>query len=1013
MVHPFAAGGAAAAARLRPLVRRVRDRGGLCGGRPAGLRPGRAHLHPTGGVLPEADPGAQPAAARRDRGEPRRATAGPRGRQTAGPAEAPRAAARDTGAAQGQGTRDRLNTTAGSPALLGSVVRRDAGVVARLRAAGAVILGKASLSEWCNFRSVSSPSGWSARGGQGLNPYNLSADPCGSSSGSAIAVAANMVSVSLGTETDGSILCPSASNGVVGIKPTVGLTSRAGVIPISLRQDTVGPICRTVADAVHLLDVIVGFDPMDSAATSYASKFIPRGGYKQFLRTDGLKGKRLGILKEPSSVFQQDHFDTLRKMGAVLIDDLEIANASIILDSMKSGEEVAMLAEFKLSLDAYLSGLSSSPVRSLADVIDFNNKHSVEERTEELGQEVFLAAQKTSGIGPVEEMAIAQMRSLSENGFEKLMKEHNLDAVVTPDATASSILAIGGYPGITVPAGYGGDGSPFGLTFGGLKGSEPKLIEIAYGYEQATRVRKPPHIKRPRLINTLPMSKLTSLLLMTLLLLGGAVSCGGFEMEEATVEGVQRAFDRGKLTSARLVEYYLERIRELNPLLRAVIEVNPDALAQARRADRERARQLRIGRRRRGALHGVPVLLKDMLGTRDRLNTTAGALALLGSAVARDAGVVARLRAAGAIILGKASMSEWAHLRSAAIPDGWSARGGQGLNPYNLSADPCGSSSGSAIAVAANMAAVSLGTETDGSILCPSAANGVVGIKPTVGLTSRAGVLPISPRQDTIGPMCRTVADAVHLLDVIVGYDPRDSEATSNASKLIPRGGYKQFLRTAGLKGKRLGILREPFFSFPAGSVKAKAFEHHFTTLRKMGAVLIDNLEIANASIILDVTKSGELSVLLAEFKLHLNAYLLELPTSPVRSLADVIDFNNKHRVEERMDEFGQPMLLEAQNTSGIGPVEERAIAQMRAYSTNGLEKLMKEQNLDAVVTPDASASSILAIGGYPGITVPAGYDGAPFGMTFGGLRGSEPKLIEAAYGFEQATRVRKPPLIK
>ncbi|MQL76417.1 hypothetical protein Taro_008786 [Colocasia esculenta] len=523
--------------------------------------------------------------------------------------------------------------------------------------------------------------------------------------------------------------------------------------------------------------------------------------------------------------------------------------------------------------------------------------------------------------------------------------------------------------------------------------------------------RPPPSSPFSGLNNTLLISVSTPLLLAALLLLGGAVSCGGFEIDEATVEGIQRAFDRGQLTSTRLVSYYLEMIRELNPLLHAVIEVNPDALWQASRADRERA-----WLRRRGAMHGIPVLLKDNLGTRDRLNTTAGSLALLGSVVSRDAGVVARLRAAGAIILGKASLSEWLAFRSMSVPNGWSSRGGQGLNPYNLSADPCGSSSGSAIAVAANMVSVSLGTETDGSILCPSASNGVVGIKPTVGLTSRAGVVPISPRQDTVGPICRTVADAVHLLDAIVGFDPRDSAATSYASKFIPRGGYKQFLRTDGLKGKRLGILKEPSSVFQrADPVAANAFKDHFDTLRKMGAVLIDILEIANASIILDPIKSGEAVALLAEFKLSLNAYLSELPSSPVRSLADVIDFNNKHSVEEKTNEFGQTIFLAAQNTSGIGPVEEMAIAQMRSLSENGMEKLMKEHNLDAVVTPDATAASILAIGGYPGITVPAGYggDGAPFGITFGGLKGSEPKLIEIAYGFEQATRVRKPPHIE
>ncbi|KAB1207602.1 hypothetical protein CJ030_MR7G022904 [Morella rubra] len=326
-------------------------------------------------------------------------------------------------------TKDKLNTTAGSYALLGSVVPRDAGVVKKLRKAGAIIIGKASLSEWAHFRSAYAPSGWSGRSGQGKNPYVLSADPCGSSSGSAISVAANLVAVSLATETDGSIICPSSHNSAVGIKPTVGLTSRAGVIPISPRQDTVG----TVSDAVYVLDEIVGLDYRDKA-TIKASLYIPRGGYKQFLKANGLRGKRLGILV-------------------------------------------------------------SSPVRTLADVIAFNNKFSDLEKTKEYGQNFFLESQATNGFGDKEKAALLDMSRLTLNGFVKVMKEHKLDALVTPGADFTAVLAIGGFPGISVPAGYGSNGVPIGICFGGLRGSEPKLIEIAYGFEQATKIRKPPSFK--------------------------------------------------------------------------------------------------------------------------------------------------------------------------------------------------------------------------------------------------------------------------------------------------------------------------------------------------------------------------------------------------------------------------------------------------------------------------------------------------------------------------------------
>uniref|UniRef100_A0A7N0TDN0 Amidase domain-containing protein n=1 Tax=Kalanchoe fedtschenkoi TaxID=63787 RepID=A0A7N0TDN0_KALFE len=485
-----------------------------------------------------------------------------------------------------------------------------------------------------------------------------------------------------------------------------------------------------------------------------------------------------------------------------------------------------------------------------------------------------------------------------------------------------------------------------------------------------------------------------------------------FTIREATVDGFRAAFHANELTSTQLVQFYLREIRLLNPTLRGVIEVNPDAVHQAAVADEER----RYGSKRAShALHGIPVLLKDNIGTKDKLNTTAGSFALLGSVVARDAGVVRKLKEAGAIILGKASLSEWAYFRSLTAPNGWSARGGQGLNPYNLSADPCGSSSGSAISVAANMVAVSLGTETDGSILYPAHANSVVGIKRTLGLTSRAGVVPISPRQDTVGPICRTVADAVYVLDTIVGFDPDDAQETGEAAKYIPHGGYKQYLSRDGLRGKRLGIVRNPFWTFPNGSAQAQAFEAHFATLRQEGANLVDDLEIANIDTILNSTASGEALLLLAEFKLSLNAYLNKsLVVSPARSLAEIIAFNQQNSGLEMIDEFGQNIFLLSQATNGIGQLEHQALSNLENLSANGFEKLMKQHQLDAILTPGPNVAPVLAVGGFPGISVPAGFnaEGVPFGLTFGGLKGSEPKLIEIAYGFEQATKARKQPTL-
>ncbi|KAK8935141.1 Fatty acid amide hydrolase [Platanthera zijinensis] len=492
---------------------------------------------------------------------------------------------------------------------------------------------------------------------------------------------------------------------------------------------------------------------------------------------------------------------------------------------------------------------------------------------------------------------------------------------------------------------------------------------------------------------------------------GASFHSPAMDYGESTISDIQSYFADGSLTSRQLVSFYLARIQSLNPYLHAVIEVNPDALSDADTADCQRLSGSPLSR---GILHGIPILLKDNIVTRDRLNTTAGSLALLGSVVPRDAGVAARLRSAGAIILGKASLSEWAYYRFEDAPSGWSARGGQGINPYVASAGTCGSSSGSAVSAAAGMTAVALGTETHGSIICPASLNSVVGIKPTVGLTSRAGVIPVTPRQDTVGPMARTVADAVAVLEAMVGYDKRDSEATAAAAAFVPEGGYMQFLKEDGLKGKRVGILRKGFFNFVQGSLEKKTLEQHFHVMRKKGAILIDNLEIANASIIQNGAESGEDVAMLAEFKLSVNAYLSELVISPVRSLAEVIAFNNEHKIQEMIEEYGQQRFLDAEKMNGIGRIERAAIKKLGELSENGLEKLMKEKKLDAVVTPNYSCISFLAINGYPGISVPAGYgkSGVPFGICFGGLKGSEPTLIEISYAFEQATKVRKPPLI-
>ncbi|HEX5441301.1 MAG TPA: amidase [Ktedonobacterales bacterium] len=493
------------------------------------------------------------------------------------------------------------------------------------------------------------------------------------------------------------------------------------------------------------------------------------------------------------------------------------------------------------------------------------------------------------------------------------------------------------------------------------------------------------------------------------------------DLEEQTIADLQAAMESGQRSSRQLVEAYVERIQALDasgPTLRAVIELNPDALAIAEALDRERTE-----RGARGALHGIPILLKDNIDTADRMETTAGSLALVGAKRAQDAFVAARLRAAGAVLLGKANMSEWANFRSTHSSSGWSARGGQALNPYALDRTPCGSSSGSATAVAANLCAASVGTETDGSILCPASINGVVGVKPTVGLTSRAGVIPISHSQDTVGPFGRTVADAAILLAALVGADARDPATQARAGQHPAE--YRQYLNADALHGARIGIPRENHTGF---SEKTDAvFANVVETLQSLGAVLVDPANLPSSKEMR--TSEAELAVLLYEFKADLNAYLAALgPEAHAHTLEDLIAFNRAHAAQE-MPYFGQELFEMAQEK---GPLTDEEYMKARAECLRlardeGIDAVMREHNLDALCMPTGEpawkidlidgdhsmggASQPAALAGYPAISVPAGYTfGLPLGVTFMGLAFTEPKLIGFAYAFEQATKVRRAP---
>jgi amidase len=491
-----------------------------------------------------------------------------------------------------------------------------------------------------------------------------------------------------------------------------------------------------------------------------------------------------------------------------------------------------------------------------------------------------------------------------------------------------------------------------------------------------------------------------------------------FELDEMTISDLEDGMKSGRFTARSLVEKYSARIDEIDkhgPAINSVLELNPDALSIADALDQERK-----SKGPRGPLHGIPVLIKDNIDTADRMMTTAGSLALVGSKPAKDSFVAERLRTAGAVILGKTNLSEWANIRSSHSTSGWSGRGGLTKNPYALDRNPCGSSSGSGAGVSANLCAAAIGTETDGSIVCPSSSNGVAGIKPTVGLVSRGGIIPISHSQDGAGPMCRTVRDAAIMLGALTGIDPRDS--ATNASQGNSSTDYAQFCDPHGLKGARIGVARK-YFGF--NDAVDALMEQSLDVMKKQGATLIDPADIETVG----KFDESELLVLMYELKADLNAYLAGLgPNSPVRTLKDVIDFNDRNR-EKEMPYFGQDLFVKAE---AKGPLTEKAYLDALAKNhqlarIEGIDSTMDKYHLDATVAPTGGpawitdlvngdhvaggSSNAAAVAGYPNINVTAGFiSGLPVGISFFARAWSEPTLIRLSFAFEQATKARQSP---
>ncbi|MFY9803341.1 MAG: amidase [Candidatus Acidiferrales bacterium] len=490
-----------------------------------------------------------------------------------------------------------------------------------------------------------------------------------------------------------------------------------------------------------------------------------------------------------------------------------------------------------------------------------------------------------------------------------------------------------------------------------------------------------------------------------------------FELDEITIAELQDAMKSGQHTARSIAELYLARIDAIDkngPAINSVIETNPDALSIADALDKERKEK-----GPRGPLHGIPVLLKDNIDTADRMSTTAGSLALIGAKPPKDSFVAQKLRQAGAVILAKSNPSEWANIRSSHSTSGWSGRGGLTKNPYALDRNPCGSSSGSGAGVSANVCALAIGTETDGSIVCPSSANGTVGIKPTVGLVSRSGIIPISHTQDGAGPMCRTVRDAAILLGALTGVDPDDPATAASAGKSY--ADYAYFLGP-NRPGARIGVVRK-YFGF--NDAVDALMEQAIAVLKSNGAIIIDPADIET----IGKTGHNEELVLLYELKADLNAYLARLgPSAPVHTLKEIIAFNEKNRATE-MPYFGQDMFLKAEAKGPLTTPEylDALNNNLRLARQEGIDATMDKFKLDALVAPTGGpawltdlidgdnaggqSSTAAAVACYPSVSLPAGYiSGLPVGISFFGRAWSEPQLISLAYAFEQATKVRKPP---
>jgi amidase len=897
-----------------------------------------------------------------------------------------------------------MPTTAASIVLEHSVPDRDAFVVRRLKAAGAVILGKLNLTEFAAYVSNNQQSGNSSLGGQVLNPYDTSTDPGGSSAGSGVAAAAGFAALTVGSDSEGSIISPATQNGVVGIRPSTGLWSRSGVVPISETQDTLGPLTQTVKDAALLLQAGAGHDPDDPRTDD--SPVNP--DFLSGLKPDALQGARIGVNGTNANYVAARN--ALTALGATVVP--------ISVPALPTQGSI-LNREFRRDLNTYLSTLPpSAPIKSFDEAYDYLKAHP--EEGLKYGDSRIGPSSTYHLERPDEEAEYEQVKATgvanSKTYLDGLLNQgagpdDDLDAILQLQLGLISPAAFASYPIVSVPAGFIADtGRPINVTFVGRRYSEAKLLGYAYAYEQGTKLRRAPSEVNPASWRCVPGPRYNP------------HSCGPFsgfagpltdalvapplDLERLDVSEIKRRFGNGTLTSAGLVKAYLDRIKFVNnqgPGIDAVRSVNPAAATQAAAADAARARG-----DAQGPLAGIPVLVNDTIDVAG-MATTAGSMALEDLSPAADAALVTRLKAAGAIILGKVNVTELNGMVSTGQPAGYGALHGQVLNPYDMRSTVNGSSAGAVAAAASGLAAATVGVETDASTngttnptngnslsaLVAAVNTGVVAMRPTFGLVSRTGVLPVARSQETPAPVGRTVGDVAALLTGLVGRDAADP-ATANAPDTAPD--YTAALSKSALAGKRIGVIA------PASGNAVQAFTDAVAEITAAGATAVTMTAPARPTTAKVVDR---------ELRRDLDAYLAPYG----KSTAGIVAYNDAHPADEL--KFNQQRLRAAAAIDLSDPATKATydadLAAGRTASRAYIDTLLANAGapVDAILSLTAQTEEVGIRAGYPQISVPMGYDATlrrPLSLSFTGTAGDDAKLIGFAYAYERAAAIRRTP---